>query len=87
MQIKRPELDYTMPFSEGWSMEGGAQYVLNDVSNDYEVENLIGGDYVLDPDYTNVFNYNQNVFGLYGTGAYELGNGALRQGFGWNKRN
>lgn len=65
------KLDYTKSFFEDWSLEGGAQYVLNDVSNDYEVEDLIDGTYVVDPDYTNVFEYNQNVFGLYGTGAYE----------------
>ncbi len=65
------KLDYTKPFSEELTMETGAQYVLNDVSNDYEVQNLVNGSFVVDPGLTNVFEYDQKVFGLYGTGAYE----------------
>ncbi|MCM4166074.1 hypothetical protein KCTC52924_02986 [Arenibacter antarcticus] len=65
------KLDYTNPFTEQWTLETGAQYVLNDVSNDYEVNNLINGSYENDPDLTNIFEYNQKVLGLYGTGSYE----------------
>ncbi|MUH36015.1 TonB-dependent receptor [Zobellia amurskyensis] len=65
------KLDYTRPFSEEWTMEAGGQYVMNDVSNDYEVEDLISGLYVPDTNLTNVFEYDQKVFALYGTGAYE----------------
>src|SRR5690606_38163537 len=75
------KLDYTQPFSEKWTLESGAQYVLNDVSNDYEVENLINGDFVNDPDLTNVFEYRQNVLGLYGTGSYEGEKWGLKAGF------
>ncbi len=65
------KLDYTNPFTEELTLETGAQYVLNDVANDYEVNNLIDGTFVNDPGLTNVFEYNQNVLGLYGTGSYE----------------
>ena len=65
------KLDYTRPFSEKWKLETGAQYVLNDVANDFEVNDFIGGEFVNNPGLTNVFEYNQNVFGLYGTGSYE----------------
>lgn len=65
------KLDYTNPFTEEWTLETGAQYVLNDVSNDYEVNDLVNGSFVNDPGLTNIFNYDQNVLGLYGTGAYE----------------
>lgn len=65
------KLDYTKPFSEQWRMETGAQYVLNDVSNDYQVENLINDVFETDEGLTNIFNYNQKVLGLYATGAYE----------------
>ena len=65
------KLDYTKPFSKTLTMESGAQYVLNDVSNDYEVNDLINGDFVNDPGLTNVFEYDQKVLGLYSTGAYE----------------
>ncbi len=65
------KLDYTRPFSEKWKLETGAQYVLNDVANDYEVNDLIDGDFVNNPGLTNVFEFNQNVLGLYGTSSYE----------------
>lgn len=63
--------DYTKPFSEKLTLETGAQYVINDVSNDFEVSDLIGSDWVSDPNLTNVFQFNQKVLGVYSTGAYE----------------
>lgn len=65
------KLDYTKPFSEKLTLETGAQYVINDVSNDYEVNNLIDGEWINDPRQTNVFEYAQNVMAVYGTGAFE----------------
>ncbi|AYN69633.1 TonB-dependent receptor [Euzebyella marina] len=65
------KLDYTNPLTDEITLETGAQYVLNDVSNDYEVNNLIDGNYVNDPGLTNIFEYDQKVLGLYGTGSYE----------------
>ncbi|HET8737689.1 MAG TPA: outer membrane beta-barrel family protein [Pricia sp.] len=65
------KLDYTYPFAEEWTLETGSQYVLNDVANDYEVNNLVDGSFVTDPGLTNIFEYDQKVLGLYGTGSYE----------------
>jgi len=65
------KLDYTKPFSNGLTWETGAQYVLNDVSNDYEVQNWINGGFQVDPGLTNIFEYDQKVLGMYTTGAYE----------------
>ncbi len=65
------KLDYTHPFLKKYKLETGAQYVINDVSNDFEVENLEGGIFVPDPNFTNVFEYKQNVLGTYVTSAYE----------------
>lgn len=65
------KLDYTKPLSKKITLETGAQYVINDVSNDYEVNNLIDGDWVNDPRQTNIFEYDQKVLGVYSTGAYE----------------
>lgn len=64
-------LDYTKPFSDQLTLETGAQYVIQDVSNDYAVIDLKDGEWVEDPRQTNIFEYDQKVFGLYGTGAYE----------------
>lgn len=65
------KLDYTKPFTDELTWETGAQYVLNDVSNDYEVQNLVNGTFEVDPGLTNIFEYDQKVLGVYTTGAYE----------------
>ena len=74
------KLDYTKPFSKEFTLETGAQYVIQDVSNDYEVEDLINDEWISDAGLTNVFNYDQSVLGIYGTGAYEKNNFGLKLG-------
>lgn len=64
-------LDYTKPFSKNVTLETGAQYVINNVSNDYEVRNAINNEWIADANLTNLFEYDQKVLGLYATGAYE----------------
>ncbi len=64
-------IDYTKPFSDKITLETGAQYVINNVSNDFEVRNSINGEFTSDPNLTNIFEYDQKVLGVYGTGAYE----------------
>jgi len=73
-------LDYTKPFSDRITLETGLQYVDKVVSNDYEVEDLIGDEYVLNAGLTNVFEYDQHVFGAYATGAYEYGKWGFKAG-------
>lgn len=63
--------DYTNPFTKGYTIETGAQYVINDVGNDFEVEDFIEGDYVINENLTNDFEWNQKVLGVYATVAYE----------------
>ncbi|MEM9886841.1 MAG: outer membrane beta-barrel family protein [Bacteroidota bacterium] len=63
--------DYTKPFSEKITMETGAQYIIQDVSNDFAVSDFSDGEWVLNTDFTNIFEYNQKVLGAYVTGAYE----------------
>lgn len=65
------KLDYVHPLNDQYTIETGAQYVLNDVSNDYAVSSLIGGNWIGNPGLTNVFEYYQNVLGAYATAAYE----------------
>lgn len=74
------KLDYTKPFSDEFSMETGAQYILNDVSNDFEVQNLENGGFVTDPGLTNIFEFDQNVLGVYGTAGYEGEKWGLKAG-------
>ena len=65
------KLDYTDPINEKVTLETGAQYVLNDVGNDFEVRDFEDGEWVVDEDLTNDFQYDQKVLGLYGTAAYK----------------
>ena len=74
------KLDYTKPFTDKLTLETGAMYVANNVSNDFAVSNLEGGAWVEDPDLTNLFEYNQNVLGVYTTGAYEGDQWGLKLG-------
>lgn len=65
------KLDYTKPLNDQWSIETGAQYLANHVNNDFAVTDLISNEWVENPNLTNIFEYDQNVLGVYATGAYE----------------
>jgi outer membrane receptor protein involved in Fe transport len=65
------QLDYTKPFSEKVKLEVGSQYVITDVSNDFAVTDFIDGEWLPNLGLTNVFEYDQKVFGVYSTGSYE----------------
>lgn len=74
-------LDYTLPFKEVWTLETGAQFLTNDVNNDFEVRNENEeGTFVVDPNLTNLFEYNQDVLGVYSTIAYERNLWGLKLG-------
>ncbi|MEW4924607.1 TonB-dependent receptor [Algibacter sp. 2305UL17-15] len=65
------KLDYTHPFLEKYTLESGAQYVVNIVGNDFEVSDFINGDWVSVPELTNLFDFTQKVLGIYTTAAFE----------------
>ncbi|MCL5128022.1 outer membrane beta-barrel family protein [Algibacter sp. L4_22] len=65
------KLDYVHPFLKHYTIETGSQYVINQVSNDFAVSDLENGVWVDNVDLTNVFNFDQNVLGVYTTAAYE----------------
>ena len=74
------KLDYTRPIGEFYTIETGAQYLLNDVSNDFEVSNFDGDAFIVDPNFTNFFEYTQGVLGFYTTAAYEGKKWGLKAG-------
>ncbi len=74
------KLDYTKPFNDQYTIETGGQYLINDVGNDYEVRDLINNDWVINPNLTNNFEYNQKVLAFYGTGSYEAEKWGLKAG-------
>ncbi len=74
------KLDYTHPLAAHFMLESGLQYVSNDVTNDYQVLNLIEEALVIDPNFTNFFEFQQGVVGLYSTLAYELDKWGIKGG-------
>lgn len=73
-------VDYTLPLSKEVTIEAGSQYVFNDVSNDFAVSDFIASNWVENPDFTNVFEWQQGVLGVYGTAAYEGSRWGLKLG-------
>ena len=65
------KLDYTHPFSKKVTMETGGQYEINDVGNDFAVFSRVNEEWVPDLNFTNNFEWDQRVLGVYATGAYE----------------
>ncbi len=65
------KIDYTRPLNEKVTLETGAQYVRNDVGNDFSTSDKVGNDFILNPDFSNEFEFDQGVLGVYATGAYE----------------
>lgn len=74
------KLDYTKPLSENVTLETGAQYVITHVSNDFAIANLENSIFVEDPDFTNLFEYDQKVLGAYFTAAYEVKKWGIKGG-------
>lgn len=74
------KLDYTHPFSEKITLETGAQYLIEDVSNDFEVNDLVNSEWVPNPTFTNIFDYDQKVLGVYTTLAYEAKKWGVKAG-------
>lgn len=72
--------DYTKPFSNGFTLETGGQYVLNDVNNNFAVSNFVNNVWISDANFTNNFEYNQKVLGLYSTLAYEKNKWGIKGG-------
>ena len=74
------QADYTHPFSGETTLETGARYEISDNTNDYHVRELMDAEWVLVPEFTNVFDFNQNVLGIYATYAYELEKFGIKAG-------
>lgn len=74
------KLDYTKPFSDVWILETGTQYQIDDIGNDFEVQNLVNGEFETDLGLTNNFKFDQKVLGVYAIGGYEFKQWGLKAG-------
>jgi outer membrane receptor protein involved in Fe transport len=73
-------LDYTNPINDKITLEVGSQYVATDVGNDFSVSNLLNNEWIQNDGLTNVFEFDQNVLGVYTTGSYEYKRWGLKLG-------
>lgn len=74
------KLDYIHPFLEKYTIESGSQYVINNVTNDFSVDNLTDGIWLNNSNLSNVFNYEQKVLGVYTTAAIQKNKWGLKVG-------
>lgn len=74
------KLDYNKPFAKFYTLEAGGQYTMNDVGNDYAVEDSINGVWEADSSLTNDFRWKQNVLGVYSTGSFEKNKWGVKLG-------
>lgn len=79
--------DYSLPLGNEMILEAGSQYVLTSVTNDFEVLDRQSDSWVVNPNYTNVFEYDQNVLGAYTTLAYEQNQWGVKLGLRMEQTN
>ena len=59
------QTDYVHPIGEDGRAEGGIRVGLRDITNDFGVDDFIGGEYQPRADLTNEFFYNENIYAAY----------------------
>lgn len=77
--------DYTNPITDEIKLEAGAQYVIDDASNDFAVSNFVNGNYQPNAAFTNDFDYRQGVLGIYATSSYENKKWGAKAGLRWEQ--
>lgn len=74
------QVDYTHPFANEHVLETGLKYQIDDNSSDYRVDDVIGGQTINNPNFTNKFDYDQKVLAIYATYGIELGPWGIKGG-------
>ena len=59
------QTDYVHPFGEDGRWEAGARVSLRDITNDFSVQEFIGGEFQTLPELTNDFLYDENIYAAY----------------------
>ena len=66
------QIDYTHPFANEHVLEVGSRYQIDDNTSDYRVDDIIDGQLINNPNFTNEFDFDQKVLAFYSTYAIEL---------------
>jgi outer membrane receptor protein involved in Fe transport len=70
-KIISSQVDYNYPFKENHDLEFGAKYSFVENKSNSLFENLINGDFIIDNNFTNTFNYDEQIVSAYGSYAIE----------------
>ena len=75
------QVDFSDPMKTA-TFETGAKAILRQNNSSFEEENMdpVTGNYMIDTSLTNLFNYRQNVYSLYGTYQLKFGNWVIKAG-------
>jgi hypothetical protein len=81
MKVHTFQLDYEQPVKE-LTIEAGAKAILRENFSNYHIDDLdsASGQYFVNPDQTNDFTYNQDVYSLYNSYELRLENWAVKSG-------
>lgn len=74
------QADYTHPFSKESELETGVKYVITEISNDYDLMDWVNDEWTSNPEFTNIFSYDQNILAAYTTYGYEFGKLGIKGG-------
>ena len=66
------QTDYVQPYKNGSKLEVGAKGVLRDIISDFYNEYQENGVFIKNPNSTNIFDYNQNVYAGYASYSFIL---------------
>ena len=70
------QLDYVLPINDRFKVEAGAKSIIREINSDYEFYNPnAAGQYVLNPNTSNAYDYGQDVYSGYGLLTSNLGKG------------
>ena len=69
------QIDYVHPFSDNFKLETGVKAIIRDVTSDFRFDSLNTNtdEYVTDPNRSDIFNYDQDVFSGYVSSTFKFG--------------
>ena len=70
-KIMSSQVDYINPYKENHDFELGTKYSFVENKSESLFENLINNEYILDNNFTNSFNYDEQIIAIYGSYAIE----------------
>jgi outer membrane receptor protein involved in Fe transport len=76
------QTDFTLPLKKGNKLELGAKAILRSANSDYEslLKDLSSNQYKTDPTNSNLFNYKQDIYSIYGVYGFKAGKYSFNAG-------